>query len=97
MFAGLYAALYPGVRRPLRPIGRTNAKTRSPAGPETFTLPGRGERLVAPQPVRETARIVAANSKSMPLNHPGKGHAVRLDTLTCGHPDGGSTDHLRYT
>ncbi|MFG3253768.1 helix-turn-helix domain-containing protein [Streptomyces sp. NPDC048172] len=62
-FAGLYAALYPGVRRPLRPRGRATTKARG-AGPETFTLPDRAERLAAPHPVLETARITATAAKT---------------------------------
>ncbi|WP_326650975.1 helix-turn-helix transcriptional regulator [Streptomyces sp. NBC_01750] len=65
-FAGLYAALYPGVRRPLRTVARASAKTRGPgSGPETFTLPSRAERLVVPQPLLESARMVAADTKSI--------------------------------
>ncbi|WP_331723983.1 helix-turn-helix domain-containing protein [Streptomyces sp. NBC_00005] len=61
-FAGLYAALYPGVRRPVR---RANIKARSSAaGPETFTLPNRAERVVVPQPLMETMRLVATGSKT---------------------------------
>lgn len=63
-FAGLYAALYPGVRRHVRPT-RANIKARSSAaGPETFTLPNRAERVVVPQRMLETMRIVATGSKT---------------------------------
>ncbi|MEU1408533.1 helix-turn-helix transcriptional regulator [Streptomyces sp. NPDC005728] len=64
LFGGLYAALYPGVRRPLRATSRGGAKTRSPGGPETFSLSNQPERLVIPQPLLESARIVAADTKS---------------------------------
>ncbi|MGW5692235.1 helix-turn-helix transcriptional regulator [Streptomyces asiaticus] len=61
-YAGLYAALYPGVRRPIRPS--TRAKPRGGAGPETFTLPNRAERLAVPHPVMESIRTVVAGTKT---------------------------------
>ncbi|WP_344569902.1 helix-turn-helix transcriptional regulator, partial [Streptomyces atrovirens] len=63
MFGGLYAALYPSVRRPLRVTSRGGARTRIPGGPETFSLPNHPERLVIPQALLESARIVAADTK----------------------------------
>ncbi|QIY56602.1 helix-turn-helix transcriptional regulator [Streptomyces sp. RPA4-5] len=64
-FAGLYAALYPGVRRPLRTTTRVGGKARgSSSGPESLSLSGWAERLVVPQPLLESARIVAADTKS---------------------------------
>ncbi|WP_078885052.1 helix-turn-helix transcriptional regulator [Streptomyces sp. NRRL S-146] len=65
MFSGLYAALYPGVRRPLRGTYRGNARTRNPIGSEAFSVPNHLERLVMPQPLLESARIVAADTKSL--------------------------------
>ncbi|MFE0420889.1 helix-turn-helix transcriptional regulator [Streptomyces sp. NPDC058953] len=70
-FAGLYAALYPGVRRPSRSGVRSTAQLPVP-GPDTFTLPGRPERLAVPQPALETARAVATSTKgviSVPLSN----------------------------
>ncbi|MFF7970534.1 helix-turn-helix domain-containing protein [Streptomyces sp. NPDC007905] len=64
-FAGLYAALYPGVRRPLRATARASTKTRGPGGPETFSLPNRPDRLAIPQPLLDVARTVAADTKSV--------------------------------
>ncbi|MFJ4552774.1 helix-turn-helix transcriptional regulator [Streptomyces sp. NPDC088817] len=63
-YAGLYAALYPGVRRPVRGTTRTVTKSRSTAGQDAFTLPNRTERLVVPQPVLEAMRAVIASSKN---------------------------------
>jgi transcriptional regulator with XRE-family HTH domain len=61
-FAGLYAALYPTVRKPLRPHARGNARSRS-LTPETFTVPGHPERLVLTLPVIETARSALTGAK----------------------------------
>ncbi|RNG19455.1 helix-turn-helix transcriptional regulator [Streptomyces botrytidirepellens] len=61
-YAGLYAALYPGVRRPIRTGSRV--KSRGGAGPETFTLPNRIERLTVPHPILENMRIVLARAKT---------------------------------
>ncbi|MFI0821480.1 helix-turn-helix domain-containing protein [Streptomyces sp. NPDC021098] len=61
-YAGLYAALYPGARRPIRPSNRV--RSRGGASPETFTLPNRIERLTVPHPVLETMRIVSARAKT---------------------------------
>jgi transcriptional regulator with XRE-family HTH domain len=63
-FAGLYAALYPGVRKPIRPTARGTKTRTSGAGPETFALPGRPERLAVPQPSLEAARATAMGSKA---------------------------------
>lgn len=64
-FAGLYAALYPGVRRPIRPSARLASKARGAgSAPETFTLPNRAERLVIPQPIIETMRAMMASPKT---------------------------------
>ncbi|MFC4326897.1 helix-turn-helix domain-containing protein [Streptomyces andamanensis] len=63
-YAGLYAALYPGARKPVRPRPRANSKVYSGVGEETFSLPGRGERLVVPQLTLEATREVVAASKS---------------------------------
>lgn len=62
-FRGLYASLYPVARRPLRTASATRTRT-SAAGPETFTLPGRTERLALPQPLLETMRTQFSNPKT---------------------------------
>ncbi|MFI8182079.1 helix-turn-helix domain-containing protein [Actinacidiphila glaucinigra] len=62
-FGGLYGALYPGVRRPIRPISHGGARQRGAS--DTFSLPNRTERLVVPQPLLETARRVATDTKSV--------------------------------
>jgi transcriptional regulator with XRE-family HTH domain len=61
-FAGLYAALHPTARKPLRPNARGNARSRSLTG-EIFTVPGHAERLVLPQPITETMRTVLTGAK----------------------------------
>ena len=61
-FNGLYAALYPTARRPIRLNARGNPKMRSTT--ETFTIPGYAERLVVPQPTIETIRAELMNSKT---------------------------------
>ncbi|MER6342330.1 helix-turn-helix domain-containing protein [Streptomyces tendae] len=67
-YAGLYAALFPGVRRPIRGANRSSSKARSTPGQETFTLPNRAERLAVPQPFLTTTRTVAADTKaSLPI------------------------------
>ncbi|MET9118611.1 MULTISPECIES: helix-turn-helix transcriptional regulator [Streptomyces] len=66
-FAGLYAALYPGVRRPIRHNARSNIKGRG-ASQETFTLPNRPERLAVPHPVLENARVVAGPKAHLALS-----------------------------
>ncbi|MFI1415663.1 helix-turn-helix transcriptional regulator [Streptomyces sp. NPDC020707] len=67
-FAGLYAALYLGVRRPVRPSARVNAKARAASsGPEAFTLPNRAERLVVPQPIMEATRASVTKPKTAVL------------------------------
>ncbi|MFH9671216.1 helix-turn-helix transcriptional regulator [Streptomyces sp. NPDC017405] len=64
-FAGLYAALYPGVRRPLRSAPRSGgSRGRPPAGAETFGVPQHAERLVVPLPALEAFRSVVARTKS---------------------------------
>ncbi|MDF3300561.1 helix-turn-helix transcriptional regulator [Streptomyces tropicalis] len=63
-FGGLYAALYPGVRRPLRFSSRGSAKGRGAGGSDTFSLSNRPERLVVPQPLLDSARTVAADAKT---------------------------------
>ncbi|AYN41051.1 helix-turn-helix domain-containing protein [Streptomyces dangxiongensis] len=64
-FAGLYAALYPGVRRPLRSTHRSGgSRGRLSPGAETFSVPQHGERLVVPQPALEGFRGVVARTKS---------------------------------
>ncbi len=63
-YAGLYAALFPGVRRPIRGANRSSSKARSTPGQETFALPNRAERLAVPQPFLTTTRTVAADTKS---------------------------------
>ncbi|MFD7131105.1 helix-turn-helix transcriptional regulator [Streptomyces sp. NPDC059894] len=63
-FGGLYTALYPGVRRPIRMTSRGVAK-RNPGGPETFSISNQPERLVVPQPLLESARIVATDTKNV--------------------------------
>ncbi|MEW2267735.1 helix-turn-helix transcriptional regulator [Streptomyces sp. NPDC047853] len=63
-YAGLYAALFPGVRRPIRGTNRSSSKPRPTPGQETFTLPNRTERLAVPQPFLTTTRMVAADTKS---------------------------------
>ncbi|KOV82402.1 hypothetical protein ADL01_10545 [Streptomyces sp. NRRL WC-3618] len=62
-FAGLYAALYLGVRKPIRPAARSSTKARG-GGSDTFALPNRAERLVIPQPIIETMRASAAKPKT---------------------------------
>ncbi|MEU0052932.1 helix-turn-helix transcriptional regulator [Streptomyces sp. NPDC006309] len=65
-FAGLYAALYPGVRRPLRSPHRSGGtRGRLSPGTETFSVPQHGERLVVPQPALEAFRGVVARTKSL--------------------------------
>ncbi|MEU5160268.1 helix-turn-helix transcriptional regulator [Streptomyces sp. NPDC020875] len=65
-FAGLYASLYPGVRRPSRTAARSGTKLRTPgAVGDTFALPGRTERIAVPQPFLEKARTVSAETKSI--------------------------------
>ncbi|MEU3824382.1 helix-turn-helix domain-containing protein [Streptomyces sp. SID486] len=64
-FAGLYAALYPGVRRPLRSTHRSGGSRGRPSpGTETFSVPRHAERLVVPQPALEGFRGVVAGTKS---------------------------------
>ncbi|AKN71341.1 hypothetical protein QR97_17375 [Streptomyces sp. PBH53] len=64
-FAGLYAALYPGVRRPLRSGHRSGgSRGRLTSGTETFSVPHHAERLVVPQPALEAFRGVVAGTKS---------------------------------
>lgn len=95
-FRGLYAFLYPGARRPLRPA--VNMRTRTTGtGPETFTLPNRTERLVVPQPLLETLRTAAANSKT-PLTRqlsPSYDLTVSVNSLssTTAEPDTDPADN----
>ncbi|MFE6357573.1 helix-turn-helix transcriptional regulator [Streptomyces rochei] len=63
-FAGLYAALFPGVRRPVRTTNRSSSKVRTGAGQETFTLPNRAERLAVPQPFLGSKRTEAADANA---------------------------------
>jgi transcriptional regulator with XRE-family HTH domain len=64
-YSGLYAALYPGVRKPIRPAARPTTKARGAGGtPETFTLPARPERLAIPQPILESTRAATAGTKN---------------------------------
>ncbi|CAL9505271.1 hypothetical protein SUDANB21_03540 [Streptomyces sp. enrichment culture] len=63
-YRGLYAALYPGVRRPVRPSTRTGAKARMGVAHDAITLPNRTERLVVPQPILEAMRAVIAGTKN---------------------------------
>ncbi|MEU9646493.1 helix-turn-helix transcriptional regulator [Streptomyces sp. NPDC048188] len=63
-FAGLYAALFPGIRRPTRSTNRGSSKARSTTGVETFTLPNRAERLAVPQPFLGLNRTAAAERKT---------------------------------
>ncbi|MER6467007.1 helix-turn-helix domain-containing protein [Streptomyces sp. NPDC001228] len=62
-FNGLYASLYPGARRPLRPTGNVRVRN-SVTSPETFALPNRTERLAVPQPLLEKLRATATNTKT---------------------------------
>uniref|UniRef100_UPI003F496944 helix-turn-helix transcriptional regulator n=1 Tax=Streptomyces chartreusis TaxID=1969 RepID=UPI003F496944 len=90
-FAELYAALYPGVRKPTRPRVRgTNAKSRAPgASQEVFNLPNRPERLAVPHPILEAARVVATESKtSVPLRlSPSYELTVGMTSLAAAHAD----------
>ncbi|MFD5430261.1 helix-turn-helix domain-containing protein [Streptomyces sp. NPDC127084] len=61
-FNGLYAALYPTARRPMRLTTRGTPKTRSTT--DTFTIPGYAERLVVPQPTIEAIRAELMSSKT---------------------------------
>ncbi|MFH8534775.1 helix-turn-helix transcriptional regulator [Streptomyces tendae] len=66
-FSGLYAALFPGVRRPIRTTNRSSSKARTTtgqAGQETFTLPNRPERLAVPQPFLGKKRAEAADTNA---------------------------------
>ncbi|GAA3153455.1 hypothetical protein GCM10010521_46630 [Streptomyces rameus] len=64
-FAGLYAALYPGVRRPLRSAHRAGGSRGRPSpGTETFSVPHHAERLVVPQTALDAFRGVVAGTKS---------------------------------
>ncbi|MFY4718995.1 helix-turn-helix domain-containing protein [Streptomyces sp. LaBMicrA B280] len=87
LFAGLYAALYPGVRKP-RVTSRGGGSARR-SGPETFTLPDQPERLVVPQPMLETMRMMITGSKnnfSMPLS-PRYDLVVGANTLSIAATD----------
>ncbi|GGT79240.1 helix-turn-helix transcriptional regulator [Streptomyces althioticus] len=87
-YAGLYAALYPGVRKPSRGTPRAASKSRGTAGSDAFTLPNRTERLVVPQPILETMRAVIATSKnglSLPLS-PSYDLVVGLNSLAAMIP-----------
>lgn len=68
-YAGLYATLYPGVRKPVRPAARVGPKPRTGGWQEMFTLPNRPERLVVPQPTLDHMRREIAASKQ-PLSVP---------------------------
>ncbi|CAM5554022.1 hypothetical protein GCM10010253_63750 [Streptomyces badius] len=63
-YAGLYVALFPGVRRPIRGRNHNSSKARTTPGQETFALPSRAERLAVPQPFLTATRTVAADTKS---------------------------------
>jgi hypothetical protein len=65
-FFGLYAALYPGARKPLRLEAalRYTSKNRAPHSVETFSLPNRPERLVMPQPSLELLRSPATSANA---------------------------------
>jgi transcriptional regulator with XRE-family HTH domain len=60
-FAGLYAALYPVTRKPIRG-GRNVSRKGLPLG--AFTLPGHQARLVIPQPYLEKVQLDAALGKA---------------------------------
>lgn len=64
-YAGLYAALYPGVRKPIRPNARTTKIRGIGGAPETFTLPNRAERLAIPQSIIETMRGMTSTPKTL--------------------------------
>lgn len=88
-FAGLYAALYPGVRRPLRVAQRPpNAKTRSHTGVEAFSLPNRPERLVIPNPILEMLRTAVVETKThMTLDlSPQMRLTIGVNSLTAAPP-----------
>ncbi|MER5200791.1 hypothetical protein ACWD3J_45965 [Streptomyces sp. NPDC002755] len=87
-FHGLYAALYPTARKPVRPVMRGNPKTRSTAG-ETFTLPGFAQRLVVPQPAIEAVRVALTGLKTslQLLLSPSFSLAVSMNALSASSTD----------
>lgn len=88
VFSGLYAALYPGVRKPIRPRARTNLKSRGP-GVETFALPNWPERLAVPHPVLEATREAVTGPKA-PLSlrlSPSYDLMVSASSLWVAHVD----------
>ncbi|MFC8129380.1 helix-turn-helix transcriptional regulator [Streptomyces sp. NPDC057302] len=88
-FSGLYAELYPGVRRPLRGLRRSaNPKARSHHGVEAFSLPNHPERLVVPSPALEMLRSVAGATKgSVAVDlSPRMRLTVGLNSLTAAPP-----------
>ncbi|MFD8646562.1 helix-turn-helix domain-containing protein [Streptomyces mirabilis] len=62
-FAGLYAALYPVTRKPLRLARPANRKVPLPV--PTFTLPNHPERLVVPQHALDELQAAAPISKPL--------------------------------
>ncbi|MFJ3496892.1 helix-turn-helix domain-containing protein [Streptomyces sp. NPDC086091] len=90
-FHGLYAALYPTTRRPLRPAAvaaRGSGKARA-ATAEAFTLPGHAQRLVVPHPVLESVRLALTGPRTsfhLALS-PTVGLMVALNTLSASPAD----------
>ncbi|MGW6792410.1 helix-turn-helix domain-containing protein [Streptomyces chartreusis] len=81
-FAGLYAALHPTARKPLRPHARGNARSRTLTA-ETFTLPGHPERLVLPLPVTEAMRAWLTGAKrSMLQAKLSPSHVLTINTTS---------------